>query len=118
MAVTYNTVIDQGADWYITFIYENPDGTPVNITNYTAALQVRTSPLAKTAVLTLTTSNGGISIIGAQGKVNCHATNVQTGAITNGKYAYDLEITSPAAPNVVTRLVQGTVEVSPQVTRT
>ena len=115
MAVTYNTTIDQGADWYITFVYENPDGTAVNITNYSAALQVRTSPLAKTAVLTLTNTSG-ITITGATGTLACHATNVQTGAITNGKYAYDLEITSPA--NVVTRLVQGTIDVSPQVTRT
>lgn len=116
MAVTFNTTIDQGADWYITFVYENPDGTPVNITNYTAALQMRTSPLAKTAVLTLTTSNAGLTITGNSGTINAHATNVQTSAITNGKYAYDLEITSPSG--VVTRLVQGTVEVSPQVTRT
>ena len=115
MAVTYNTVIDQGADWYITFIYENPNGTPVNVTNYSAALQIRTSPLAKTAVLTLTNTSG-ITVNGAQGSFACHATNVQTTAITNGKYSYDLEITSPS--NVVTRLVQGTVEVSPQVTRT
>lgn len=115
MAVTYNTTIDQGADWYITFIYENPSGTPVNITNYTSALQVRTSPLAKTAVLTLTNTSG-ITINGAAGTLACHATNVQTSAITNGRYAYDIEITSPQG--VVTRLVQGTIEVTPQVTRT
>ena len=115
MAVTYNTVIDQGADWYITFIYENPNGTAVNVTGYTAALQVRTSPLAKTAVLTLT-NGSGITITGNTGTFACHATYGQTSAITNGKYAYDLEITSPGA--VVTRLVQGTVEVTPQVTRT
>jgi hypothetical protein len=116
MAVTYNTVIDQGADWYINFVYENPNGTPVNVTSYTAALQIRTSPLAKTAVLTLTTQNGGIVVTGNQGKFACHATNLQTAAITNGRYAYDIEITSPLG--VVTRLAQGTIEVSPQVTRT
>lgn len=115
MAVTYNTTIDQGADWYINFVYQNPAGTPVNITGYTAALQVRTSPLAKTAVLTLT-SGSGLTITGATGTIAAHATNAQTTDITNGKYAYDLEITSPLG--IVTRLVQGTIEVSPQVTRT
>ena len=113
----YNTVIDQGADWFINFVYENPNGTPVNITNYTAALQVRTSALAKTAVLTLTTQNGGLTIIGAQGKIAAHATAAQTSAITNGKYAYDLEITEPTQ-GIVTRLIQGTIQVSAQVTRT
>lgn len=114
-AGTYNTVIDQGADWFLNFTYENPNGTPINITGYTAALQVRTSPLAKTAVLTLTTENGGLVISGNQGRIEAHATATQTSAITNGKYAYDLEITGSG---VVTRLVQGTIQVSPQVTRT
>ncbi len=116
MAVTYNTVIDQGADWYINFTYKNPNGTAINLTGYTAALQVRTSPLALTAVLTLT-SGSGITITGASGLIEVHATAAQTAAITNGKYAYDIEITAPTT-NVVTRLVQGTIEVSPQVTRT
>jgi hypothetical protein len=116
VAVTYNTVIDQGADWYINFTYKNPNGTAINLTGYTAALQVRTSPLALTAVLTLT-SGSGITITGASGLIEVHATAAQTAAITNGKYAYDIEITAPTT-NVVTRLVQGTIEVSPQVTRT
>ena len=30
MAVTYNTTIDQGADWYINFTYQQPAGTPVS----------------------------------------------------------------------------------------
>ena len=115
MAVTFNTTIDQGADWFLNFQYKNPNNTPIILTNYTAALQIRTSPLAKTTVLSLTNGNG-ITITGATGTLAVRATATQTTAITNGKYAYDLEITSPA--NVVTRLVQGTVEVSPQVTRT
>ena len=32
MAATYNTTIDQGADWYINFTYQQPAGTPVNLT--------------------------------------------------------------------------------------
>ena len=32
MAITYNTTIDQGADWYINFIYNQP----TTITNITA----------------------------------------------------------------------------------
>jgi hypothetical protein len=117
VAVTYNTVIDQGADWFINFTYKNPNGTPVDITGYTAALQIRTSPLAKTAVLSLTSPSNGIVITGATGLIECRATAAQTTAITNGRYAYDIEITAPAT-GIVTRLVQGTVEVSAQVTRT
>lgn len=116
MAVVFNTTIDQGADWYINFIYKQPDGTPVNITGCTAALQIRTSPLAKTYVLNLDTDSG-IVITGNEGLLECHATAEQTAQIVNGRYAYDIEITFPIT-GVVTRLAQGTVEVIPQVTRT
>ena len=85
------------------------------MTSYTAALQVRTSPLAKTAVLTLTTQNGGITIVPSQGLLECHATNEQTEVIPYGKYSYDVEIYSPS--NIVTRLVQGTIQLSPETTR-
>lgn len=114
-AGNFNTIIDQGADWYINFTYENPDGTPIILTGYTAELQVRTSPMAKTAVLTLSTANGGIVITPNQGLIECHATNAQTEVIPYGKYSYDIEITSPL--NVVTRLVQGTIQLSPETTR-
>lgn len=118
MAVVYNTTIDQGADWFINFYYKQPDGTPVNVAGYTAALQIRTSPLAKTAVLTLTTAaGGGIAVTGAEGLFACHATAAQTTDIVNGKYAYDIEITAPST-GIVTRLCEGTVQVIAQVTRT
>ena len=182
MAVTYNTTIDQGADWYINFIYKQPatitnivgngtqvtftaangftagqtvsiDGVlpsqynlqnvtlasanaaqfivnnaatgtyisggiataPVNVTGYTAELQVRSLPSDPTAVLSLSTTNGGISITGASGEFAVHATAAQTTVIDEGTYYYDIEITSGGG--IVTRLAQGQVVVTPEVTR-
>lgn len=112
-AVTYNAVIEQGADWYVNFQWTDPSGTPINLTGYTAALQIRTSPLAKTTVLSLTNTSG-IAITASTGTLAVHATAAQTGAITNGLYSYDMEITSGG---IVTRLVQGSINVTPQVTR-
>jgi hypothetical protein len=117
MAVAYNTVIDQGANWYLTVTYQNPNGTPINITNYTAALQLRSLPSDPVAVLTLTTQNGGITITGATGTVAIQATHQQTGAIDEGNYFYDLEIYSNNSPSATTRLVQGQIVVSAEVTR-
>ena len=116
MAVSYNTVIDQGATWFLTVTYENPNGTPINITGYTAALQLRSLPSDTTAVLSLTTG-AGITITGATGTVAIQASATQTRAIDEGNYYYDLEISSPTSPSVVTRLVQGQVVVSAEVTR-
>jgi hypothetical protein len=114
MAVQYNVEIDQGADWFFNVTYEQPAGTPVNITSYTAALQLRSLPETPTAVLSLATGSG-ITITGVSGLVAVHATAAQTGGIVSGDYYYDLEITSPQG--IVTRLVQGQALVNPQVTR-
>ena len=77
-------------------------------------MQMRSYPDNATSVLTLTTENGGIAITGATGNIALHATATQTGAINQGPYDYDIEIYSGAS---VTRVVQGQVEVSAQVTR-
>lgn len=114
MAVQYNVEIDQGADWFLNVTYEQPAGTPVNITGYTSALQLRSLPTDATAVLSLSTGSG-ITITGSTGLVAVHATAAQTRAIDEGIYYYDLEITSQS--NIVTRLVQGQAYVSAEVTR-
>lgn len=114
MANLYNVTIDQGSDWYLTVTYKNPNGTPINLTGYTAALQLRSLPESPTAVLSLSTGSG-ITITGATGVVDIHATATQTRAIDEGTYYYDLEITSPAT--IVTRLIQGQAVVTPEVTR-
>jgi hypothetical protein len=114
MAVQYNVEIDQGADWFLNVTYEQPQGTPVNITGYTSALQLRSLPTDTTAVLSLSTGSG-ITITGSTGLVAVHATAAQTRAIDEGVYYYDLEITSQSG--IVTRLVQGQAYVSAEVTR-
>ena len=114
MAVQYNVEIDQGADWFLNVTYEQPAGTPVNITGYTSALQLRSLPTDPTAVLSLATGSG-ITITGATGLVAIRATATQTRAIDEGVYYYDLEITSQSG--IVTRLVQGQAYVSAEVTR-
>lgn len=114
-AGNYNTVIDQGADWYINFQYEDSNNNPIDLTNYLARMQLRSLPNSPNAVLTLT-QNDGITITGATGLLEVHATAAQTGNIDTGFYFYDLEITAPIT-GVITRLVQGQIEINPQVTR-
>lgn len=98
-----------------TYISGGLATSPTNLNGYTAALQVRSLPASPTKVLDLTTSNGGIAITALEGRVSVHATAAQTGNIDAGVYVYDCEITS--AGGIVTRLVQGQVLISPQVTR-
>ena len=86
----------------------------VDITSYRAEMQLRSLPNDTVAVLTLDDTNG-ITIDGPSGTLAVHITAAQTEAIIAGPYYYDLEIISPT--NVVTRLVQGELNVNAEVTR-
>lgn len=110
----YNFTMDQGANWDLNVVYKDSDGNPINLSGYTAAMQLRQNYNSDSAELTLTTANGGITIVGAQGKLVLHATAAQTGSLDAGFYVYDLEITSGG---VVTRIIQGQVTVAGEVTR-
>jgi hypothetical protein len=113
-AATYNCIVDQGADWYVTFVYKDSAGVAIDLTGYTAAMMVRDTYADTTTDLSLTSSSG-ITITPLTGTLQVRATATQTAAIAAGSYVYDLEITS--AGSIKTRLVQGKITVSPEVTR-
>lgn len=96
------------------FISGGTATAPLDITGYTAKMQMRSNPSSSIAVLTLTTENGGIIIDGADGSIGLHATATQTGLINEGPYDYDIELYNGAT---VLRLLQGQVVVSAGVTR-
>jgi hypothetical protein len=110
----YNFTLDQGATFALSIVYKDNEGVPINLTGYAAAMQIRDAYDSSAAVLSLNTTTGGISIVGAEGKINITATASQTAAIPFGEYVYDLEI---SLSGVVTRVIKGVVSVSPEVTR-
>jgi hypothetical protein len=67
------------------------------------------------AALNLTTENGGITLGGAAGTIAIVAAATSTGDITFKRGVYDLEMIS--ASGIVTRLIEGVVTVTPEVTR-
>jgi len=108
----YNFTLDQGSVFYINLQYEDPDGNPINLTGNTARMQLRRQ-YSTPAVLTLTTGGGGIVITGATGNIAIEITDEQTETLEGGFYLYDLELNNGG---VISRLIQGTITVSPQVT--
>lgn len=113
-AGTYNIVADQGATFSRTLTWKTDAGTLVNLSGYTARMQVRATVDAPTTVLSLTTENGGITLGGALGTIALSVSATSTAALTPGTFVYDLELVSGST---VTRLVQGTFTVRPEVTR-
>ena len=111
----YSFTIDQGAQYTTQIIWADSSGNPINLTGYTAAMQLRLQAASPDpSALNLTSSNGGITITPLAGEMDILMTSAQTGSLDPGFYVYDLEI---ALGSVVTRIIQGQITVSAQVTQ-
>lgn len=64
--------------------------TPLNLSGYTAALNVYSKPGATPALLTLSTANGKIVLGGAAGTVQLQFLAADLGALPAGTLYYDL----------------------------
>ena len=109
----YDIVCPQGATFDRTFTY-SVGGTAVNLTGYTAALQVRSGYDAGTALISLSTGGSGIVLGGTAGTIAVTIAASTTAAVDAGSYAYDLELYQGST---VTRLLQGAFTISGGVTR-
>jgi len=96
------------------FTYKDADGVAVDLTGYSASMQVRKS-LTDGVALELSTVNSRITLGGAAGTVTLLVSATDTATIDVGQYFYDLELTSGSS--VVTRLIEGRLQVKEAYTR-
>ena len=106
----YNFTLNQGATFTRQMTVKE-NNSPLNLTGYTAAMQLRSTYDSGTVALSMTAA----VINATQGILSISATATATAALEEGIYVYDLEIESSGG--VVTRLMEGKVTVTPEVTR-
>lgn len=111
----YNITIEQGATFVLPITWKDGNDTPVNLTGYTARMQVRQFKDSPTALVNLTTENAGIVLGGALGTVTVTITATATAALPAVEGFYDLELI--ASTGTVVRLLQGAATISKEVTR-
>jgi hypothetical protein len=113
-AQTYDITADQGATYSVVITYKNSNGTPINLTNYTARMQLRASYASAAAALTLTTENGRIVLGGALGTITLTVAASTMETLEAKTYVYDLELVDGST---VIRLLQGLFVNRPNVTK-
>ena len=91
------------------------DLIPVDLTGCTARMQVRSEVTSPVVLVELTTENGRILLGGADGTVDLLISAADTAAFAWEAGVWDLEIVHPGGQ--VTRLAEGSLSVSPEVTR-
>lgn len=121
----YSFTIEQGATTNFEIQYKDSGSTPINLAGYSAKMQLRTAVDNTTALLTLSSSlqpdGTGLNLSGSNGNKTLLSGSIGviisafTSSVLNFDTAvYDLELMSGS---VVTRLLEGTVRLSKNVTR-
>lgn len=110
MAQISNIYIDAGSTYSAIVNVRNGDGTPINLTGFTIAAQIRKS------YGSLNAYNFTCSVFdAATGKVRMVLPASTSSNIKPGRYLYDIEVTSPLGEKL--RVVEGIVLITPEITK-
>jgi hypothetical protein len=109
MATKANLVIDQGTTYTTDLNLTDENGDPLILSGYTANSQIRKHYTSSNSVVFSTSINA------TAGVITLSLTANQTANMVGGRYVYDVELTD--ASNSISRIVEGIVTVTPQVTR-
>jgi len=123
----YSFVIEQGATLDFEIAYTDSNGDPVDLTDYTGRMQIKSTRGADTAYITLSSSlatdNTGLNFSGSNsvnppdsGTIGIFISANSSSALDFNEAYYDLEIVSGSVYPVVTRVLEGKVKLSREVT--
>lgn len=110
MAIKSNLILDQGSTFSTTVEVTDENDDPIDLTGYTGAGQIRKHYTSSNATAF------SVSLGGATGTISLGLTAVQTANLVAGRYVFDIELTSTGS-GAVSRILEGIVTVTPQVTR-
>lgn len=110
MATISNLYVDAGSDYSNIITVAASNGQPLNLTGYTVASQMRKSYKSSLAYPFTASVYDALN-----GKIRLQLTPSQSESIPEGRWLYDVEITSPSGSKK--RVVEGIVTVNPQITQ-
>jgi len=126
----YSFIVEQGATTDFQIVYKDSTGTPINLSGYTAAMQIRDRQGGSVLYASLTSSLGDsytktsgsafISLSGSNlttsivsGSIGVYIGHDITNNFTFNEAYYDLELTKG---QIRTRLLEGQIKLTKQVT--
>lgn len=114
-AANFDILIEQGATYDQEFVWKDSTGTGIDLTGYTARMQIR-QVKTEAVIISLTTGDGITLNYDGNGSIRVYISATDTSALLTCKQArYDLELQN--IDGTVTRLLQGNVTISGEVTR-
>lgn len=125
----YPIYIEQGASLDFEIQYLDSEGNPVDLSGYSARMQIRPTIDSNTIYVTLSSSlqpdETGLNMSGSHGlkpptsgSIGVFISSCTSSLFEFGEAVYDLELSVPYdGCNYVTRLLQGPIRLSKEVTR-
>lgn len=124
----YSFIIEQGATLSFEIQYKDSNNTPISLAGYSGRMQIRPTVESSQVYLTLSSSlnpdGTGLNFSGsngatppASGAIGIYISSTTSSLLDFNQAVYDLEIYSSATPPVVTRLIEGNIRLSKEVTR-
>ena len=124
----YSFIIEQGATLSFEIQYKDSTNTPISLWGYSGRMQIRPTVDSSQVYLTLSSSlnpdGTGLNFSGsngsttpASGAIGIYISSTTSSLLDFNQAVYDLEIYSSATPPVVTRLIEGNIKLSKEVTR-
>jgi|TARA_R110000772_G_scaffold218653_1_gene329204 hypothetical protein len=124
----YSFTIEQGATLDFELAYKDSNNDPINLTGYQGRMQIRPSVGSDNIYITLSSSlepdGTGLNFSGSDGlnpytsgTIGIFISAQSSSQLSwNGESVYDLELSTGSEFPIVTRLLEGQVRLSPNVT--
>lgn len=129
----YNFIIEQGSTFKRTFKYKDANGDAIELKNHDVRMDIRPNIDSSTTILDInetqaTKIDGSIStstlftvtsasVDAAANEINLTIDADTTASMSFDTAVYDIEIADNSTPKVVTRILQGKIKLSKEVTR-
>jgi len=121
----YSFIIEQGSTLNLELQYKDENGVPINLSNYSGKMQLRSSVDSSIVILELSSSlqadGTGLNFSGSNGQtsptsgsIGIYVSAVSSSLLNFDSALYDLEITSGS---FVSRILEGQVKLSKEITR-
>ncbi len=123
----YSFIIEQGATLDFELTYKDSDNNPIDLTGYQGRMQIRPAAGSDTVYLTLSSSleadGTGLNFSGSaginpptSGTIGIFISANSSSMLDFNEAAYDLEIATGSTYPVVTRILEGQIQLNKNVT--
>lgn len=113
-AAPYHFSMEQGSTFRRTITYKDSNGSAIDLSGYTARMQLRRNIEDASPLIELTDANGRITLGGVAGTVVLTISAADTASLSPVEGVYDLELVTG---DTVEKLIAGTFTIQREVTR-